>query len=92
MGRGSLNFEKNTGFENQQAHFENTPQSIEIEETNARVWDGMKCFFKNPNFKPNFLKNKFQSFSHWIFSSNKYVVHKSQDIFKLGWSYQRHTH
>ena len=35
MGRGSLNFEKNTGFENQQAHFENTPQSIEIEETNA---------------------------------------------------------
>ena len=91
MGRGSLNFEKNHSLERQTKFWKTTPQSIKLQRQNAWVWDGM-LFQKPKILNPNFLKNKFQSFFLWIFSNNKYVVHKSQDNFKLGWSDQKHTH
>ena len=79
MGRGSLNFEKNHSFERYKSNFwKITPQSIKLKKQNAWVWDGM--LFQ----KPKILNP--------IFSSNRYVVHKSQDNFKLGWSDQKHTH
>ena len=52
----------------------------------------MKCFFKNTSFKPGFPKIKIFKHSPFKFSSNiKYVLHKTQGIFKLGWSNQKHT-
>ena len=51
----------------------------------------MKCFFKNTSFKFSFPKIKIFKHSPFKFSSTKYVLHKTQGIFKLGWSNQKHT-
>ena len=51
----------------------------------------MKYFVKNTSFKPRFPKIKIFKHSPFKFSSIKYVLHKTQGIFKFGWSNQRHT-
>ena len=92
MGRGTLNFGKKHSFEKfANPILKQLLKAFEQWMQNAWVWDGMH-FQKPKIFKPTSLKHKFQLSSKLIFSSNKYVVHKSQDIFKLGWSDQEHTH
>ena len=84
MGRGTLNFgEKHrfwkstsTFWKHSSKHWNRRNKCMSMR------WNEM-LFQKPKIFKPNFLKHKFQSSFHLIFSSNKYVVHKSQDIFKF---------
>ena len=50
----------------------------------------MKCFSKTHVLNPIFPKLRFSIHSLKI-SNIKYVLHKTQGIFKLGWSNQKHT-
>ena len=86
-----LNFERKTQFwKKKSKHILGTPQSIEIDEQNAWVCDEM--FFKNNSFKPSFPKIKIFNHFPFKFSSIKYFLHKTQGMFKLGWSNQKHAH
>ena len=46
--------------------------------------------FQNTSFKPSFPKIKIFKHSPFKFLSIKYVLHNTQDIFKLSWSDQKH--
>ena len=50
----------------------------------------MKCFSKTHVLNPVFPKLRFSIHSLKI-SNIKYVLHKTQGIFKLGWSNKKHT-
>ena len=50
----------------------------------------IKCFSKTQVLNPVFQTMRF-SIHSLKFSSIKYVLHKTQGIFKLGWSNQKHT-
>ena len=51
----------------------------------------MKCFLKTQVLNPVFPKLRFSIQSLEI-STIKYVLHKTQGFFKLGWSNQKNTH
>ena len=84
-----LNFEGKTQFWKKTKHILGTPQNIEIDEENTWVCD--EIFFKNNSFKPSFPKIKIFNHIPFKFPSIKYVLHKTQGMFKLDWSNQKHT-